>query len=174
MVPIIQFFSRVPCSGRLYQFDATEQCSSDIVARFIREGFSPIVTATSDCPKIDVLGWAMVSGEDSLRNDWHTIPFDRVYCLIYWNSNTTLDSELYNTAKIYFEHLIRGESVGIVTRRKQHIYDTYKPKRSSPLVQSPILSGTPLPDGRQIVATVVGGEFKDKVDELISSIKSSF
>lgn len=145
---------------------------SEMIRKLMKEGFSPEISA-GKCPSFakELLGWALLEGELSLRCDWENIDNEKIVCLIYWQY---IDIEAFDLAKDYFEDLLGlSQTKRDISDFKAKILEK-KPYNARPLGGSEIVKddGNELPDGRKVIAMVEGGELEDLVNERIAQIKS--
>jgi len=169
----IEIFAKQRNKDDLFQkFKKIKEEDSVFINIFINEGFDPIINTETKCQAniIEADGFVLV--EDEFRDDWDEINFEEIKCAIRFNIPEDIEKEEYKPlVKAYFEQLL-----GIKSTLSKDKFDEMgmklKRERSKAINQSITGIGDPLPDGRKVIR-VCGGEYSDKVDQLLSGLDPS-
>jgi len=150
---------------------------------FMDAGFDPTIDAERSCPTgmkfLD--GFVLVEDEDEFRDDWDIIDYTKVKCSI--NLQPTVDHldqtddekiKIKNIAKAYFSNLLGLKEIPyILDGEDMKIVEKLLPPKIDKLTNETYnYCADKLDDGRNIVR-IFGGEYSDRVNELLSKLDPS-
>jgi len=162
------------------KFKKINQDDSVFINIFVDEGFNPVINTETTCtPRIQTTdGFVLVEDEMEFRDDWDEIDFDRVKCTIQFGTPPETDRlEFKYLVKTYFEQVLGFIDDGtrkLSPEKFKEIDEYLKPKlkKHEAFNQSETGIGDLLPDGRRVIQ-ICGGEYGDKVNELLNSLNPS-
>jgi hypothetical protein len=166
----IEIFAKQTNKDELFQrFKKIKEEDSVFINIFINEGFDPVINTESHCAANIICSDGFVLVENEFRDDWDEIEFEEVRCAIRFECPEDIEREVYKPmVKAYFEQLL-DISHTLSDEEYREMGVKLKRPRSECIKQSITGIGDPLPDGRRVI-TVCGGEYSDKVNELLSGL----
>lgn len=172
MGPRIHFFTTprpITCMDQVYKIPNAE---SDLIARFIHAGYSPLVDSNSPCKKdLVVNGIALLHGEEEFQTLEERFDPADIFILIYWEIDHGY--KFLNEAVEYFDHFL---IFGWVSTNLNTVSSREKcaPPDPQPFVEGTILEKVDFKtdNGQTIVATVQGGPNSERVNALIAKLRS--
>lgn len=162
------------------KFKKIKEEDSVFINIFLDEGFNPVINTVTSCPpRIQTVdGFVLVEDEMEFRDDWDEIDFDRVKCTIQFGTPSDTDRmEFKYLVKTYFEQVLGFIDDGtrkLSPEKFKEIDEYLKPKvkKHEAFNQSDTGIGDPLPDGRKVIK-ICGGEYSDKVNDLLRGLDPS-
>lgn len=148
-------------------FKPTKQ-QSEIISKFINLGYAPVINSESSYNPNSIEGLVWCIDEDHIQLS-KNYTGGKVFMFIYYNEKSTPQQLL--ASKIYFEDILQltGTRKERFTRSMSRLLEDKK--SFEPIKPQPYLNGsgrqsyTELPNGRQLIARIQGGEFEEKVNE---------
>jgi len=164
--PIVCFFTTPRDQLALDRFYKPPAAEALIIKRFVDAGYNPVIDSLAPSKECAAKAIAL-ERPDSL--EFVKYNGGSVFCLIYWN---TIDCRTLAFAHGHFNKFIQGRE-----GRVGHDYKTRYAESVFPPAPLENLGGTKivehekLPDGREIIARVEGGERASEVDKLVEKTK---
>ena len=163
--PIVCFFTTPRDQLALDRFYKPPAAEALIIKRFVDAGYNPIIDSLAPSKECAARAICLATANNK---EFVEYPGGAVFCLIYWNE---INDNQLAFARGHFDRFVNGGSV-VGHRRSTRFYETVAPPA---LLEN--LGGTKiptyekLPDGRELVSRVEGGERAAEVDKLIEKTK---
>ena len=174
-VPLVQFFVKQYENNLFAKFKKLPEDESKLIAEFVKHGFEPIIESQTSCPRLNLPGWVWIKGEEEMRDDWGTVPFDQVFLLIRWNQEAKISPSLARFVKNVIECILGlREYPTEISPEQQSWLDKVRPFKLEQIVErsSPIPIGYELKDGRK-VSKVKGGPREQEINEMLRRLDTS-
>ena len=149
---------------------------------FMDAGFDPTIDAERSCPSgINLLdGFVLVEDEDEFRDDWDIIDYTKVKCSITLQPKDHIDQteeekiKIKNIAKAYFSNLLGLKEIPyILDGEDMKIVEKLLPPKIDKLTNETYNYNAELLDDGRNVVRIFGGEYSDRVNELLSKLDPS-